>query len=208
VSVDIPREFISVRMGKKEKKKTRPARKAHTQFATKIYRDQRTELRTVNISTFSLSLSLFLSWAAHLFAGDSSIAITVDRSRDFASLPVSLARLELAVLSPGSFSCDFYRVNEVPAPFYNRHGRSSDDDSNNCRAYSRSIDCFPLDVASAIFHGIRLTVSRSGPRTWLSPDENGNPWVTMIIIVRSYLHPNGVVERLLRARRVIFADFC
>lgn len=35
----------------------------------------------------------------------------------------------------------------------------------------------------------------------LFPDEYGNPWVTMIIIVRSYLHPNGVAERRPRGAR-------
>lgn len=49
--------------------------------------------------------------------------------------------LARSFLSPGIFSPggDFYRVNEVPAPFYNRRERSPDDDSNNCRAYGRSI---------------------------------------------------------------------
>lgn len=42
-----------------------------------------------------------------------------------------------------------------------------------------------------------LTAARS---TDAVSDEYGNPWVTMIIIVRSYLHPNGVAERR--------ADFC
>lgn len=36
-----------------------------------------------------------------------------------------------------------------------------------------------------------LTAARS---TDAVPGEYGNPWVIMIIIVRSYLHPNGVAE--------------
>jgi len=97
---------------------------------------------------------------------------------------------------------DFYRVNEVPAPFYNRRERSPDDDSNNCRAYGRSIGhsaCRrgrPRDIP----RGPALTAARPGPGT-LFPDEYGNPWVTMIIIVRPYLHPNGVAERRSRGAR-------
>jgi len=163
-SVDVPREFISVRMRKKEKKETRPACEAQ-QPATKISRDQRPELRTVNISSFALSLLLSLLWAARLFAGDSSIAITVDRA---ISRPCpSPCSPRLVQSSLGSFSRDdFYRVNEVSVPFYNRRGRSPDDDSNNCRAYSRSIgrSASPfLPPPPRYPMGPALTAARPGP---------------------------------------------
>lgn len=200
ILIAVPWEFISVRMRKKEKKETRTACEMHSslQKFTAINGPSYEQRISRPSRSLLLSLSLSLVGSAPFRGGliDSNNCRSIARFRVPACPPFSpwLARSFLGSFFRG----DFYRVNEVPASFYNRHGRSPDDDSNNCRAYGRSIGRFPSEVASAIFHG---EFNGRAARTSLSPDEYGNPWVTMIIIVRPYLHPNGVAERLLRARR-------